>query len=192
MSSPNQKKHPSTYLDKLHNILKYHPNDLKIFRDGSKNNNKTVYTAILNKTIMRKSLPKQSSIFTAEACDLALNIISESNHQNLIIFSDLLSILLSLRNEKLEDPLIIKLLSRLDSMSYMLNFKPYWREGKWKSWLGKQITSMINTSWSNLWENRDQPSENLEKNKLQYPNYTFVTQHLCTLLNSNTNKNHSV
>ena len=42
----------------------------------------------------------ESSIFTAEAhaIDLALNIISKSKHKAFMIFSDLLSVLLSLKN----------------------------------------------------------------------------------------------
>ena len=60
----------------------------------------------------------ESSIFTAEASaiDLALNIISKSKHKK-FIFSDSLSVLLSLRNKRFQNPLIIELLSRLDSMS---------------------------------------------------------------------------
>ena len=61
----------------------------------------------------------ESSIFTAEAraTDLALNIISKSKHKKFIIFSDSLSILLSLRNKTFQNLLIIEVLSRLDSMS---------------------------------------------------------------------------
>ena len=40
-----------------------------------------------------------------------------SKHKKFIIFSDSLSVLLSLRNKKFQNPLIIKLFSRLDSMS---------------------------------------------------------------------------
>ena len=61
----------------------------------------------------------ESSIFTAEAraIHLAFNIISKSKHKKFIIFSDSLSVLLSLSNKKFENPLIIELLSRLDLMS---------------------------------------------------------------------------
>ena len=61
----------------------------------------------------------ERSIFTVEVCaiDLALNIISRDKHNKFIIFSDSLSVLTSLENKKLENPLIVKLLSRLDSMS---------------------------------------------------------------------------
>ena len=60
----------------------------------------------------------ESSIFTAEVCaiDLVLNIISRDKHSKFIIFSDSLSVLTSLKNKKLQNPLIVKLLSRLDSM----------------------------------------------------------------------------
>ena len=87
--------------------------------NGSKDNNKTASAAVLNKTILKKALSFQSSIFTAEAraIDLALKIISKSKHKKFIIFSDSLSILLSLRNKNFRNPLIIKLFSRLDSMS---------------------------------------------------------------------------
>ena len=61
----------------------------------------------------------ESSIFTAEVCaiDLALNIISRDKHNKFIIFSDSFSVLTSVENKKLESPLIVNLLSRLDSMS---------------------------------------------------------------------------
>ena len=70
--------------------------------DGSKDNNKTACAAVLNKAIIKKALPTESSIFPAEACaiDLALDIISKSKHMTFMIFSDSLSILLSLSNKK--------------------------------------------------------------------------------------------
>ena len=116
---PQTKTHSSTYLEKFHTILLYHPEHQNIFTDGSKDNNKTTCAAVLNKTIHKKALPMKSSIFTAEVCaiDLALNIISKDKHNKFIIFSDSFFVLTSLKNKKLENPLIVKLLSRLDSMS---------------------------------------------------------------------------
>ena len=113
------KTHSSTYQEKFHNILQYHPDHLYVFTDGSKDNGRAACVAFFNKTVLQKALPKKSSIFTAEAraIDLALNIISKSKHKKFIIFSDSLSVLLSLRNKKFQNPLIIELLSRLDSMS---------------------------------------------------------------------------
>ena len=109
----------STYLEKFHAILLYYPDHQYIFTDGSKDNNKTACAAILNKTIHKKALPMKSTIFTAEVCaiDLALNIISRDKHNKFIIFSDSLSVLTLLKNKKLENSLIVKLLSRLNSMS---------------------------------------------------------------------------
>ena len=113
------KTHPSTYQEKFLNILQHHHDHLYVLTDGSKDNGRAACAAVLNKTVLKKALPRESSIFTAEAhaIDLALNIISKSKHKKFIIFSDSLSVLLSLRNEKFQNPLIIKLLSRLDSMS---------------------------------------------------------------------------
>ena len=87
------KIHPSTYQEKFHNILQHHPDHLSVFTDGSKDNGRAAYAVVLNKTILKKALPMESSIFTAEACaiDLALNIISKSKHKKFIIFSDSLS-----------------------------------------------------------------------------------------------------
>ena len=45
------------------------------------------------------------------------DIISKEKHEKFFIFSDSLSVLLSLNNKKLEHPLIIKLLCRLHSTS---------------------------------------------------------------------------
>ena len=105
--------------EKFYNILEHHQNHLYVFTDGSKDNGRAVCAAVLNKTVLKKALPGESSIFTAEAhtIDLAPNIISKSKHKKFIIFSDSLSVLLSLRNKKFQNPLIIKPLSRLDSMS---------------------------------------------------------------------------
>ena len=110
---PKTKTHPNTYLEKFHIILLHHPDHQYIFTDGSKDSNKTACASVLNKTI-----PMKSSILIAEVCtiDLALNIISKNKHK-FIVFSSLLSVLTSLRNKKLEKPLIVKLLSRLNSMS---------------------------------------------------------------------------
>ena len=147
MNISKLKTHPSTYQEKFHNILQHHPDHLFVFMDGSKDNGRAACAAVLNKTVLKKPLPRESSIFTAEAnaIDLVLNIISKSKHKKFIIFSDSLSVLLSLRNQKLQKPFIIKLLSRLDSMSnrkeiiICWTLKPHWSEREWKSRLGSQI-----------------------------------------------------
>ena len=71
------KTHPSTYQEKFYNILQHHPDHLYVFTDGSKDNGRIACAAVLNKIVLKKCLPRESSIFTAEAhaIDLALNII---------------------------------------------------------------------------------------------------------------------
>ena len=119
------KTHPSTYQEKFHNILQHHLDHLYVFEDGSKDNNKTACAAVLNETILKKALPMESSIFIAEACAIDLAVL-KSKHKKFIIFSDSLSVLLSLRNKEFHQPLIIKLLSRLDSMSYRKEIITCW------------------------------------------------------------------
>ena len=129
------KTHPFTYHEKHQNIFQQHPDYLCIYTDGSKDNNKTACAAVLNKMIKTKALPMDSSIFTAEACaiDLALDNILKEKHKKYIIFSDSLSVLLSLNNKKLEYPLIIKLLcrlhstSKLSSLNKLMSYRNTWK-----------------------------------------------------------------
>ena len=117
MNSPKQKPIPVLILKNF--IISLYPEHLHVLTDGSKNHSRTVCATVLNKIIHKKALPVESSIFTADICAiyLTLNIISMDKHNKFIIFSDSLSVLTSLENKKLENPLIVKLLSRLDSMS---------------------------------------------------------------------------
>ena len=59
---PKTKTHPSTYQEKFHSVLQHHPNHLYVFMNGSKDNDKTACAVILNKTIIKKSLPMESSM----------------------------------------------------------------------------------------------------------------------------------
>ena len=70
-------------------------------------------------THLKQRLPDNASIFTAElkAIDLALDAVSESEDREIIIFSDSLSVLLSLKNKKLDNPLIINVLHSLHTLS---------------------------------------------------------------------------
>ena len=68
--------------------------------------------AIINNISIKQRLPSNASIFTAEmkAIDLALDAIAESEDDHFIIFSDSLSVLLSLQNKKMDNPLVVNLL----------------------------------------------------------------------------------
>ena len=130
---PPQKNHPGTYIEKFHHILSDYPENIHVFTDGSKDHSRTACAAVLNKIIHKKALPMESSIFSAEVCniDLTLNIISRGKHNTFIILSDSLSVLTSLEYKKLENPLIVKLLSRLESMS--------WHEKIFLCWIRSHI-----------------------------------------------------
>ena len=67
---------------------------------------------------MKQSLPKEASIFTAEICaiNLALKIISNNKAKKFIIYSDSISVLHSIKNQKLDNPLIVNLLNKLHAL----------------------------------------------------------------------------
>ena len=48
---------------------------------------------------------------------MALNLVSESRNNKFIIFSDSLSVLESLKDRKFDNPLIIKILCKLENLS---------------------------------------------------------------------------
>ena len=75
---------------------------------------------IINNLSIKQWLPSNASIFTAEVktIDLALDSISESDDDHFIIFSDSLSVLFSLHNKKMDNPLILQLLQELHHLSY--------------------------------------------------------------------------
>ena len=108
MNSPKQKPIPALILKNFIILYQTTPNTYMSSQMARR-------TTVLNKIIHKKALLMESSIFIAEVCaiDLALNIISSDKHNKFIIFS----VLTSLKNKKLENPLIVKLLSRLDLMS---------------------------------------------------------------------------
>ena len=89
-------------------------NIYQIYTDGFKNNDRVGCAAIVNNLTIKQRLTSNASIFTTEitAIDLALDVVSESENDYFIIFSDSLSVLLSLHNMKGDNPLILKKLCR--------------------------------------------------------------------------------
>ena len=101
---PKNKTHSLIYREKLNNIQEIYPNYQHIFTDGSKSNYRTGCVAVLHKKALKKCLPKEASIFSAEiyAIDLALDLISTYNSKKkFIIHSDSISVLQSLKYTKL-------------------------------------------------------------------------------------------
>ena len=70
--------------------------------------------------LIANNLPRNASIFTAEvtSIDLALDTIAESDGDHFIIFSDSHSLLLSLHNKKMDNPLILQLLQKFHYLSW--------------------------------------------------------------------------
>ena len=93
------------FIQKYNEIKDEHSYCTPIYTDGSKDNDRVGCAAIINNISIKQRLPSNASIFTAEikAIDLALDAIGESEDDHFIIFSDSLSVLLSLENKKLDN-----------------------------------------------------------------------------------------
>ena len=107
---------PSILRDELRHL------DL-IYTDGSKDGGRVSSAAIIEDEITSVRLPKESSIFTAEAKAilLALQYISKSPHINFIICSDSLSVLRAIKSGKLDHPLIQEILELHTSITYAIS-----------------------------------------------------------------------
>ena len=120
LSSLSKKDTPSpVFIQKFNEIKNEHSYCTPIYTDGSKDNDRVGCGTIIDNSSFKQRLPSNASIFTAEvtAIDLALDAITESDDDHFIIFSDSLSVLLSLHNMKLDNPLILKLLEKLHHLS---------------------------------------------------------------------------
>ena len=107
------------FIQKYNEIKDEHSYCTPIYTDGSKDNDRVGCAAIINNISTKQRLPSNASIFTAEikAIDLALDAIAESDDDHIIIFSDALSVLLSLENKKLDNSLVVNLLHKLHLLS---------------------------------------------------------------------------
>ena len=107
------------FIQKYNEIKDEHSYCTPIYTDGSKDNDRVGCAAIINNIFIKHRLQSNPTIFTAEikAIDLALDAIAESEDEHFIIFSDSLSVLLSLENKKLDNPLVVNLLHKLHLLS---------------------------------------------------------------------------
>ena len=120
LSHLSKKDTPSlVFMQKSNEVKDEHSYCTPIYTDWSKDNDRIGCEAIINNISIKQKLPSNSSIFTAEikAIDLALDAITESEDDHFIIFSDSLSVLLSLNNKKLDKPQVVKLLQKLHFLS---------------------------------------------------------------------------
>ena len=79
-----------------------------IYTDASKDGNSVATAALYGTKVKKCRLPNKSSIFSAEvkAIDLALDLVEQSDSSH-FIFSDSLSSLQALHNQKLENPSVM-------------------------------------------------------------------------------------
>ena len=120
LSSLSKKDTPSPiFIQNFNEIKNVHSYCTPIYTDGLKDNDRVGCGTSIDNSSFKQRLPSNASIFTAEATaiDLALDAITESDDDHFIIFSDSLSVLLSLHNMKLDNPLILKLLEKLHHLS---------------------------------------------------------------------------
>ena len=84
--------------------------------DGSKQNNARTSAAIINKKVQIKKHLRETLIFSAEVytIDLAFDLITKSRNPKHIVFSDYQSAI-AIKNKKLNNPLIAKLLAKLNN-----------------------------------------------------------------------------
>ena len=89
-----------------------------IYTDGSKDGEKVASAVILDSELYQFRIPNNSSIFSAElkAIDLALNHIEQDAYWRYIIFTDSLSAMQALEDEKTDNPLIVNLLEKLSRL----------------------------------------------------------------------------
>jgi ribonuclease HI len=91
-----------------------------IFTDGSKQGSSAAATAISHDKVLVKRLPNHASSFSAEAISisLALDIISQSTKQHLLILSVSLSCVNATANRNLQNPLV-EILERLHQQLHL-------------------------------------------------------------------------
>ena len=94
--------HPTIFHEEFLHVKNNIPNHIHIYTDCSKNRNKVSCTVVQHNSKIAKCLPNSTSIFSAEAkvIVLALNIITQIKSTKFIFFSDFLSVLTSLKNQK--------------------------------------------------------------------------------------------
>ena len=105
------------YIQEFNEIEDQYSCCIPIYTDGSKDGDRV--GLIMNHLSIKQLLPSGASIFTAEvaAIDLALDTVAESDDDHFIIFSDSLSVLLSLHNGRMDGPMVLQLLQRLHHLS---------------------------------------------------------------------------
>ena len=110
---------PLVFRTKYHELLSNFPGYETIFTDGSKDGDTAGSACVTPSDTYKCRLPDNASIFSAEikAIDLALDHIEQSRNSDFIIFSDSLSVLQSLNNRHIENPLLLDVLLKHNELT---------------------------------------------------------------------------
>jgi ribonuclease HI len=96
-------------------IIGDHPTHVKIFTDGSKEDEKVAAAAVSDGGVSLFRLPDNASIFTAElrAIFMATKIIETSRRKNFLILVDSISCIQAIENRNWSKPNVLKILIKL-------------------------------------------------------------------------------
>ena len=110
---------PIVFRTKFQELLSDFPKYETIFTDGSKAVDTAGSACVTPSDTYKCRLPDNASIFSAEikAIDLALDHIEQSRSSDFIIFSDSLSVLQSLHNRHIENPLLLDVLLKHNELA---------------------------------------------------------------------------
>ena len=119
---------PLVFRTKFHELLSDFLNYETIFTDGSKDGDTAGSACVTPSDTYKCRLPDSASIFSAEikAIDLALDHIEQSRNSDFIIFSDSLSVLQSLHNRYIENPLLLDVLLKHNELAGLNNIVFCW------------------------------------------------------------------
>ena len=91
-----------------------------LYTDGSKDDHKVGCAVVSNFNIVKRRLPGQASIYTAELCaiQLALDFVNNSNEDKYIICVDSLSCLQAIEQQHIDHPLVLDVLEKYSAQFY--------------------------------------------------------------------------
>ena len=145
---------PLVFRTKYHELLSNFPMCETIFTDGSKDGDTAGSACVTPSDTYKCRLPDNASIFSAEikAIDLALDHIEQSRNTDFVIFSDSLSVLQSLQNRHIENPLLLDILLKHNDLAELNNIVFCWLpshvgiEGNEKSDIAAKSALTLNIS----------------------------------------------
>ena len=111
---------------KFHELLSAFPNYETIFTDGSKDGDTFGSACVTTSGTYKCRLPDNASIFSAKikAIDIAFKLdhIEQSRNTDFIIFSDSVSVLQSLHNRHIGNPLLLDVLVKHNDLADLNHF----------------------------------------------------------------------